>query len=115
MRKLIMVLVGATAGYQTYGQQGALLGGVIGLIISFLINPRDTVNYILRFRGKRVYDGIAYEDRIDKRISEHAQDGKIFDHVHIDEPNTRERARDLEKKRIRRFKSKYNINGNPNY
>jgi hypothetical protein len=39
--------------------------------------PKDTVNYRLIHRGKIVYEGICFGDRINARINEHKKGGKI--------------------------------------
>lgn len=72
-------------------------------------DPVDTVNYTLKHNGKRVYDGISKEYRLDTRIREHNASGKIFNEVVFDGPKTNMEAANLERYRIRRFKPQYNI------
>ena len=72
----------------------------------------NTVNYILYYKGKRVYDGICYEDRLDDRIADHERSGKRFDDVVYDYAKPRSEALVLERKRIKRFKCKSNIHHN---
>ena len=94
--------------------KGLLIGGGASFGLTFLIEPKkDTMNYALEHKGKRVYDGITKEHRIDIRPSEHERDGKVFDTVKIDNvTRTREDALRIERYRIRRNEGKYNIHHN---
>ncbi|MDI9338338.1 MAG: hypothetical protein QM539_07930 [Alphaproteobacteria bacterium] len=89
---------------------GAGLVGIAGIIIYnyFQNNKADRINYILKFKSNRVYDGITKEYRLDKRIYEHQRDGKIFDEIIFDNPKPLKLAISIEKKRIKRFRPKYN-------
>ena len=95
---------------QNKGANGMLLGGAIGLSLASLLDEEahDTVNYTLKGKRKRVYHGITYEDRLDARIYEHEFSGKIFDEVIYDYPKPRSKAIELERKKIKRDRPKYN-------
>lgn len=74
---------------------------------------RNTLNYTLFDKGRRVYEGITLESRKMRRISEHRTSGKRFDLVRFSlEPTYRSDALDLEESRIRQYKPKYNIQHN---
>ena len=94
--------------------KGRWIGGASALGGTFVFDKvKDTVNYTgLDKNGKRVYEGIAFEDRVDKRISEHKTNGKVFHKVIVSQPKTREAALDLERYRIKRFNPKLNIHHN---
>ena len=90
-----------------------LLGAGAGLAVAEIFGePNDTVNYTGYNRKKRVYEGIAFEDRIDSRITEHARDGKKFTSVVYDDAKPRSEALELERKKISRHRPKYNIQHN---
>ena len=86
---------------------GVLLG--IAVLDSILSNKNNTVNYVLKDRGRKVYHGVVFEDRLDTRIYEHECSGKKFDECVYDDPKPREEALRLEKKRIKRDRTKYNV------
>jgi len=93
--------------------KNALLFGGAGLLgCELFAENDDTVNYSLHHRGKKVYDGIALEERLDRRISEHKYSGKIFDKVVFDDAKARSIALDLEERMIRRNRCKYNKHHN---
>jgi hypothetical protein len=92
-----------------------LLGGlyVAGSILEGLFSSEsDTVNYILKYRGRVVYHGICYEDRLDARLNEHRRNGIRYDECVYSEAKPRSRACNLERKRIRRDRTEYNIHHN---
>ncbi len=94
-------------------RKGRWIGGLGTLSLTFVLdNQNDTVNYTLNNKGKRVYDGISKEYRINTRINEHKANGKIFDEVILDVAKTSIQARKLEQYRIKRYKPKYNIHYN---
>ena len=94
---------------------GGALGGVTGRLGAEVFgSPNDTVNYQLFDGKKHVYDGIAYEDRIDGRIREHKALGKEFTRFKFDRAKPRSESLELEKKRIKLHRSKYNIQHNSN-
>lgn len=98
---------------QEFARRGRWIGGVGSFGLTFAFdNPKNTVNYTLKNKGNRVYDGITKEYRLNTRTSEHKTSGKIFDEVRFDAPKTRANAENLERYRIRRFKPKYNIQHN---
>jgi len=78
----------------------------------FGINSKDTVNYILIYRGRIVYHGITYADRIQSRLAEHRVDGKMFDSYRVSGTTSREVAQRIEQRRIRRDNPHYNIQHN---
>jgi len=82
--------------------------GVIAVLDELFSNKNDTVNYKLKNKGRLVYHGICYEDRLDSRMNEHECSGKKFDEIIYDNPKPREHASRLERKRIRRDMPKYN-------
>ena len=94
---------------------GKLLVGVGGVALGIAIldsifgDKNDTVNYTLMYRGRKVYHGVVYEDRLDTRLYEHECAGKKFDNCIYDDTKPRAEALKIERKRIRRDKTKYNI------
>ena len=93
--------------------EGALwAAGATFLSCEMFAENDDTINYTLYKRRKRVYDGIAYEDRLDRRLSEHKISGKVFDFVVFDDAKPRSIALEIERKRIRRNKGYYNKHHN---
>lgn len=116
--KTLCTLGGAYLGYKNAEAKGkdpvkgALGWGTLSFLGSDLLfgdlEEEDTVNYVLRNNGRIVYHGIAFEDRIENRIAEHRLDGKVFDNFSYGKPKAREMAEQLEKKRIKRDKPKYN-------
>lgn len=98
---------------QEFARKGRWIGGLGALSLTFAFDkPKDTVNYTLKNKGRRVYDGISKEYRLDTRMNEHKAGGKIFNEVIIDNPKPITDAQSLEVYRIRRFKPKYNIHHN---
>ena len=90
------------------------LGGALWVtakIIDAITAEHDTVNYSLYRKRQLVYHGIAYEDRLDARLNEHAKDKK-FDDCIYDHAKPRHRAAKLERKRILRDRPVYNIQHN---
>jgi hypothetical protein len=57
-------------------QQSLLrLGAVvlIGVALDSILNgQKDTINYILYYRGRKVYHGICKDHRLEQRLNEHA-------------------------------------------
>ncbi|MBE2290230.1 MAG: hypothetical protein IAE95_11790 [Chitinophagaceae bacterium] len=102
------------SGAEVLFRIAATVGATIAVanILDSLFSPKDTVNYKLRHRGKTVYHGVCYEDRLDARIYEHECDGKVFDNCTYDEAKSRAQALEIERKRIRRNRTKYNIQHN---
>lgn len=91
----------------------ATVGAAGGAVVAELFGePDDTVNYTHYHKGKVVYHGITYEDRLNKRTSEHRNSGKKFDRVKCSEPKPRSEALAHEKKMIKRHKPKYNTHHN---
>lgn len=87
-----------------------VVGGWTGYRISrWLGTPNDTVNYTLRLRGRRVYEGVAYSHRLAARIREHKRSAKKFDRVDMGKPRPREEALRIEEKRIKRYQPRYNV------
>jgi hypothetical protein len=83
----------------------------LGVVVldDFFSEPKDTINYTLYRKGKKIYHGIAYEDRLDARLYEHECAGIIpFDNCIYDHPKTRTQALALERKRIYRDQTPYN-------
>lgn len=127
---LLTIGVTATGGYligeaigkteeqkKQFAERGLLLGifGGIGLLLLYAYickNKKDTVNYSLHSKGRRVYEGICYGHRFNDRVAEHAANGKIFDNAICDNPKPRHIAANLEQKRIKRHKPIYNIQHN---
>ena len=72
----------------------------------------NTVNYKLYRNGLCIYTGICFEDRLDKRLSEHKCKGLIFDDYSYDKPKGRKRALQKEYNMIRRNRPKHNIQHN---
>lgn len=91
-----------------------ILGGAFtGYGLSWIFgSPNDTVNYTHYFKGKRVYEGIAYKDRFKKRMAEHKANGKLFTRVVKGNPKPRTEALQLEKERIKKYKPINNIQHN---
>lgn len=130
--KLVGLMLGAgIGGYVAYNKQieqdlqnkepnsiwhtlkGVLVGGISGYGLATIFgSPNDTVNYTHYFKGKRVYEGITYSDRFNKRMAEHKADGKLFSRVVKDAPKPRIEALKLEKERIKTFRPINNIQHN---
>jgi hypothetical protein len=88
---------------------GLVLAGVL-LLNKIFSEPKDTVNYTLYYKGKKVYHGISYEDCFQGRIDQHERTGIIkFDDCVYDYPKTRTAALALERKRINRDQTRYNV------
>ncbi len=88
---------------------GLFLAGIL-LLNKIFSEPKDTVNYTLYYNGKKVYHGISYEDCFQGRIDQHECAGIIkFDDCVYDHPKTRTAALALERKRINRDQTRYNI------
>ncbi|MBS1503208.1 MAG: hypothetical protein JST32_14160 [Bacteroidetes bacterium] len=93
-------------------QSLARLGAIftIAWAIGQLFGERkDTINYVLFHKGKKVYHGICLEHRLDARLAEHERDGKVFDDYHYGQPKTNMEACRIEQARIFRDQTKYNI------
>jgi hypothetical protein len=87
----------------------AVLGLGLGYLASHLFGDKDdTVNYTLYLKQKRVYDGVTFEERIQKRIAEHKKSGKKFTRIVFDDAKPRIEALSLEKETIMRYKPPYN-------
>jgi hypothetical protein len=91
------------------GALGAIGGAVVAEIVG---EPSDTVNYTHYHKGKVVYHGVTYEDRLDKRTDEHRKSGKKFDKVVFSEPKPRSEAFAHERKMINKHRPKNNIHHN---
>lgn len=89
------------------------IGAGLGVMTAEIIgSPNDTVNYELQDKkGNTIYHGIAFEDRLEKRMSEHKRDGKEFTDYDYDGPRPRTDALKLEAKRIKRDQPKLNKQG----
>ena len=92
-------------------------GGIGGAACSYGLvtlfgSPNNTVNYELFKGNKRVYHGIAFEERVDPRKSEHLRSGKEFTKMICDKPKPRIEAMILEKSLIKKHKPMYNIQHN---
>ena len=123
---LIGFVVGAILGNERFKSQNLpdnerwkylLGGGTLGLVSGYGLanafgSPNNTVNYTHFYRGKRVYEGVTYADRFEKRMSEHKANGKVFTSVIKDHPKPRVEALKLEKERIIRFNPVNNIQHN---
>jgi len=70
--------------------------------------PDDTVLYTLFHKGRIVYIGITFLNRLGSRIDEHRRSGKVFDRVDFSQSYSRSKALDLEANKIRKLKPKYN-------
>lgn len=93
--------------------KGSCKGGISGRFFAEIFGTaNDTVNYTLYDRDEIVYEGIAYEDRIEARIKEHLSNGKFFDSFENDKAIPRIDALKKEKKRIKMLNPKYNIQHN---
>ncbi len=93
--------------------RNAAIGGLIGYGASLILGEAsDTVNYELFLDRKRVYHGISYKDRIEKRFAEHKKGGKVFTKVKYDDPKPRSEAMTLERELIQRDRPIYNIQHN---
>jgi hypothetical protein len=96
-----------------YTLKGVFLGGISGYgLASIFGSPNDTVNYTHFLKGKRVYEGITYADRFNKRMREHKANGKLFTKVIKDLPKPRIEALKLEKARIIKYRPINNIQHN---
>lgn len=92
-----------------------LLGGLAIYAICNELATDDTrsVVYMLYNRGKIVYVGITYADRIDQRIYEHeCKLDWVFDEYDYGGSMSREKALARERKLIRVHAPKYNIHHN---
>ncbi|MBV7268116.1 hypothetical protein [Winogradskyella luteola] len=88
-------------------------GSTCGYSLMYLFgSPDNTINYTHFYKGKRVYEGITYADRFQKRMTEHRKNGKIFSRVIKDNPKPRIEALKLEKERIIKYKPINNIQFN---
>ncbi len=96
--------------------KGSILGMASGYGFACLVgSPNDTVNYThYNKKGIRVYEGITFANRFEKRMSEHRAKGKVFAKVIKDKPKPRIEALKLEKQRIVAFKPINNIQHNRN-
>ena len=98
-----------------FGKLLAILGGIyVGakILDGFSGEEHDTINYTLWYRGKKVYHGVCYIDRLEARINEHALSGKKFDKYTYGTAKPRSRALNVERKKIYRDIPKYNIHHN---
>jgi hypothetical protein len=96
--------------------KGLFLGGLGGYSFASIFgSPNDTVNYSHYFKGKRVYEGITYEDRFENRMKEHKRNGKRFTKVIKDSAKPRIEALKIEKERINTFSPINNILHNNKY
>lgn len=91
-----------------------LVATVLGFFLGWKAAQRfgsanTTVNYTLYRGRKRVYEGITYFKRFPKRMQEHRKAGKRFTHVRIGRPRPRKEALSIERKRIKRFRPRYNV------
>jgi hypothetical protein len=84
----------------------AALTGVFFAILTE--ENEDSVNYHLYNKGKLVYTGITFADRLQKRLYEHKRDGKVFDSYTYSKVKKRTKARKHEIKRISINKPHYN-------
>lgn len=98
--------------------RGMLIGagvGAGGIVLYHYLrkNKPNTLNYSLHNkRGQRLYEGICFEHRLNKRINEHLTNGKIFETVKYDLPKPRHVALNLERSLIQKYKPKYNVQHN---
>lgn len=98
---------------QKLAKKGRLLGAGLGTLYYLdTVEEHDTVNYSLYSRGRLVYHGICYEDRLDQRLCEHRRAGKVFDHCVYDHAKPRLNALDKEERQIRRNRPKHNYHYN---
>lgn len=79
------------------------------LIDSFRREEKDTINYVLYNKGKKVYHGICLKHRLQARLSEHRSQGKLFDEYDCNSPRTYAEACRLEESRVYRDQTKYNV------
>lgn len=98
---------------------GSLLLRLGGVFLAFKMldaifdgSDKDTVNYTLKHRGRKVYHGITYEDRLECRLIEHELSGKKFDDYTVSQPRSRKTALKIERRRIQRDRTKYNVHHN---
>ena len=105
-------------------KQSVTLNPLVGLglfllgvkVLDSMLEPHDTINYYLKYRGRIVYHGICYEDRFDARMREHSRKGRIiYDECMYGSPTTRNQALTIERKRIDRDCPKYNNHHNWKY
>jgi hypothetical protein len=109
----------ATENNQEYGFLKGLghflLGGAVGAPIGRLAaevfgTPNDTVNYkCYDTSNKVVYTGVAFEDRVEKRMDEHRMSGKVFCRTTSDIAKPRCEALAKERRMILRHRPKYNV------
>jgi hypothetical protein len=87
---------------------GAFL--LIGVALDGLLNGQeDTINYILYYRGRKVYHGICKDHRLEQRLNEHACQGKLFEECDYGQARTEAEAKRIERFRISRDQTKYNV------
>ena len=94
---------------------GLILGAgyvCLSVIDELIGDEDDTVNYTLFHRGRKVYHGICYEDRVYARLNEHRRRGLRFDDHSVSKAKRRVKAMDLERNRIRRDGTMFNIQHN---
>ncbi|MGF7079602.1 hypothetical protein [Mucilaginibacter sp. UYCu711] len=95
--------------WQEFAVKASLLMLGVAVLDSLLNEPHDTVNYILFYKGKKMYHGISYEDCFDGRIDQYERAGIIpFDDFVYDYPKTRAKAMELECRRINRDQTPHN-------
>ncbi|WP_183580346.1 hypothetical protein HDF18_13120 [Mucilaginibacter sp. X5P1] len=83
---------------------------LVGLALDRILRgQKDTINYILYYRGRKVYHGICKAHRIEQRLNEHICQGKVFDEYDYDQPKVETEAKRIERLRIGRDQTKYNI------
>lgn len=118
-RELLGTALGGYVGHQLAPTENVKpLTTVIGLLVGNYLTkqlfgePKDTVNYTLIYKGRRVYEGICYHDRKQMRRIEHLVSGKKFSSVKFDSPKERTRALNIERMRIRKYKPIYNVQHN---
>src|ERR1700744_3129090 len=87
-----------------------LATGLVAWSINTILNyeEEDTINYTLRDKGRIVYVGVCYADRLHKRLAEHRCSGKIFTNYTISRLKKGSEALQHERRRIRKYRPKYN-------